>query len=511
MKHLKNYENYINEAHEHGFSILGIFSSIFNKIKLSSLIHDYDDYLYDTYMNYISKVHRINANKLKQMDIQVVNNNNELLYDDNEIDLGDVDNETQPQSGDNSSSGNANTKTAKDIIYVKSKNHETDNFIELMNDYMESNDIKGLKELRKEYVDEYNTINNQLDLIKNDLTNYNKFKKKCLEDIINYDKKSSEYKKLDDKIKSYNNEILKLSDKIKKMTDDLDISKWYVDETSKVINYLESLNKSTNESIKTKNGVWVWSAKDIENVTKMINPYQIEEFHLKANTIIDNSLNPEKNKKKWDIYLNSLYKKWYNTYEIGELKNFNKKNVYTPKSKEEKRIKKENAYKSLIIEELYDGSETHIYNFKSLKEDKKNYFILSTNDSFFITKKILFNDDVFSFQLIASLKSDKSNKETLLVSKFMNNDSKNMILKINDKKIALYKKENEYPIFFIKDGIMYGTTDMINFEKSSLKNNTIYSLKDEHVIKIIKASNINYKPMKPSTEIVDKIKNINLK
>ena len=244
----------------------------------------------------------------------------------------------------------------------------------------------------------------------------------------------------------------------------------------------------------------------MEKINSLINVYQIEEFFLKAKVIIEKSNNPDKFQHKWDMYLNTLYKKWYYTFDVKNLKNISPS--FSSKNKKDIKIKEDLAYFSLIIEDLYPKTVSYSSPFRYLKDDKNSYFILLNKNNMLLIKKILFNNNTYSFQLLSQLVPNKENND-IIISKFLNTTDDNSIV-INDTKLELYKERKNYPIFFIEGGDMYVSEDFINFDDISLKNCNIYSLKEYDFKRIIKKSIVTYQNIPPSNEIFEKIKKINL-
>ncbi len=117
----------------------------------------------------------------------------------------------------------------------------------------------------------------------------------------------------------------------------------------------------------------------------------------------------------------------------------------------------------------------------------------------------MFNDGLYSFQLLSILKPNKDNTN-VIVSKMLNTNNDKMEMSINDKELTFYKENRNYPIFFIQDGNMYVSENFKDYESISLRNCNIYSLKDLHFKQIIKNSNVTYEDILPSEDIFNKIK-----
>jgi hypothetical protein len=532
MKHIKNFNLFLKESSEHGFSILSIFKPFANLIsnlninrKLNILIHEYDNYLYNVYIEYLSRREKINQEELKKSNIGIIDKDNQISDDTEDVDnskennVSDINNtNTLSLNGTNSYFNlKPSSKSFLNMNSIDISSEEAENFSELMDEYIESGNIIDLKEEKREYELAYNNDSEKLRLCKMDLNNYIKTKKKYLNDILDYERGSEGFQKLTLKIDSYNKNILDLDKKIKKLNDKIKQHKWFVDETTKVIKFIEQNKKSTSSIKETKSwkdGAQIdltWTPEDMDNVNDLINPFQIEEFHLKADIIINSSDDTKKvsnAKSKWSMYLNSLYKKWYFTFDVKKLRNITPNTQYK-KGKDKYVIQKEFAHSTIILEELFNGIKSYTSPFKKLENDNNNYFIILTKTNMFLLKKIIFNNNIYNFQLLSTLSSDVENK-TLKISKMLDDKSETFKTTINGMRIFLYKKNNNFPIFSIKDGNLYGSIDLINFEKVNLNNNVIYSLKDIHFEKIIKASDIKYSKTLPTKEMVDTIINLNL-
>lgn len=575
MKHLKDFNFYIKESNERDFefSILSIFrpfakliSNINVNSKLRNLINSYDEYLYNVYLEYLNRKTNISVAELDNSNVRVVNQDKKIegddLDDDSDTFEGDVS--TSGESN-NSTEGNASTsgemdspetKDSEKYSAKKMMNTESDfvdeveqtYFAEMVDELVEDGNLYQLKQMRIEYSDALKKDTQLLLITKQDMNNVNKLKKKASEDILAIDKNSPNYSKLELKISNYNSELVKISDKTNRLNNKIGQHKWFLEEINKAITFVERIKREekekdtqnkTNSSTQAETsnrededmeikeileanewlggGVidWSWTNNDMKKINDLINPFYIEEINLKAYIVINKSNNPDKFKQKWNLYLNSLYKKWYYTYDVRNLKdispNLSSKNS-NKKSKEELDVKGELAYSTLILEEIFKNLKSYPYTFKGLISDKNKYFILLSKNNLFLIKKILFDEEQkqYSFQLLSILKPNNDNTN-FIIPKFFNGLSGSFDINVNDNKVSLYKEKRNYPILFIYDGKMYISEDFKDWDSISLKNCIIYSLKDTHFKEILKNSSISYDDILPSEEVFDKIKKTKLK
>ena len=544
MKYIKEYKNFINEHNNNNdrdfefsiFSLFRPFTKMFSNFntnnKLTSVIHGYDEYLYNVYVEYISKRNHISKNDLENSEIKVVGKDNKV-HVDIEDDYSDNNDEIEYQNGTSGINNETPYKpekyTAKKSLNINSPyidEVEANNFAEMIDEYINSDNLAQLRSMKAEYNDALRRDTNKQALIKKDISSYNMLKKKLLAEILTYEKDSEEEEKLRLKIKKYDDRLTELNNKMSELIIKIGQHRWYLDELTKSWRYLEKKRQDEFEAEKRVRDLeaqkikeakstndWrggavydlSWSNFDMEKINNLINPYHVEEFHLKANVIIKASNDPEKAKEKWDIMLNSLYKKWYYTFDVKNLRNLSPK--LNNKDKKQEEVKQGLAYSTLILEDLFHNIKSYSYKFRLLKDDRNKYFILLSESNMLLIKKIVFKNDQYCFQLLSLLKPNKENNN-VVATKLLNTSSDTMEIHINDKEISLYKENRNYPIFFIEDGNMYTTKDFKNYNNISLRNCNIYSLKDDHFKKIMKNSGITYDDMIPSSEVFDKIKKV---
>ncbi len=561
MKYIKEYKQYLNESNdsEFGFSILGIFkpfarliSNLNTGSKLISLIKEYDEYLYNVYIEYLERKKHMPKEELENSEISVIGQDNKipLSVDDNKLDLEDdkksdsTDSSNKSDSEDDKKSDSTDSNNKFDSeddkksdssnkaenktpdVYSSKKNmmsspffekDDSEEFAGMIDDMVKEKDIQSLNNLKQEYIEVLKNNNVKHDIKKKDYNNYFSKRRKLLEEILTYEKGSPEYKKIDKKLNVYNQEVSKLNIELKNLAHLIGQDKLYLEEIKRAITYLQNQNISTESEHVTESNDWrgggvhdlTWTDVDVNKITALVNPFQVEEYHLKADTIITNSKNLEKFKSKWNLYLNSVYKKWYYTFDVRNLRNLSPTITHKIDKKGEE-VKKDLAYSSLILEELFPNIKTYSYRFRLLGEDKNKYFILLSKNNMMLLKKVLFKDNIYTFQFLSVLRPNTDNTNFIAPTMLNTTDEKMKIL-VNDKELSLFKERKDYPIFFIYEGNMYTSTDFEEFNSISLKNCNIYSLKDESFKKLIKNSNIHYEDKLPSESTFEKIKNITLK
>ena len=555
MKYFKKFSNFskINEASEFGLNIFSLFkpfgtllTKVKYKVKLTLLINKFDAYLYDVFVEYLRRGRKLPIDNLSDKKIDVIGEDKTIHVNDG-VNDGVNKPETKPEVEADSDTSISSLLTVSPVDASESKD-----FIELLDELIDKRNIIELKNMQREYSVALKRNMSSLTIAKDDYKNYSKEKKKEIANKLKYDQKSSEYKFIIDKIKKYDEELMKFLKKSKDLETAINAEKWYLESIEKAIVYTNTklkedklkeeeekqepkkeVSKETVE-VDTTNGVtpndkyapviestdWKrgavydlsWSVKDLDNLNKLVNPFQIEEFFLKADVIISNVPEKERDgaKKIWDKYVNNVYKKWYYTFDVRNLKSLTPRSETSTSGtlgKKAEMTKNDLAYVSLILEEMFYNIKSYSYRFKFLIEDKNNHFILLSKNNMLLVKKILFTDNVYGFQLLCLLKPDVQTK-TLKIEKMLNTTDNKMSLVVNDKEVSFYKEENNYPIFLIKDGDMYSSSDFKTFKTISLLNCNIYSLTDTHFKNLIKNSQIEYKNISPSEESFDLIKNI---
>lgn len=552
MNHIKQFNTFLNEGKDFEFSIFSIFkplgrllSKINTNAKLANIINAYDDYLYNVYIEYLERKKHISKNQLQNSDIQVIGKDNQIRFDDWDDDV--VSNEV-PDAGTNS----LNDIFQTDKYSVKKTMNadspfisvpESDNFAEMVDELVENGNVYLLNQMKSEYKKALKRDIEKQNIAKKDLSNLNSTKKRFMDSQLTHEKGSPEYNNIKEKIVKYNKEITNLANKSTTLISMIGAHRWYLEEIEKAINYTERKKREAIEAEKdlknsekepiisnvdnvdksisddnvseiTESNDWHgggiydlhWTSSDMEQINGLVNSFQIEEFYLKAEIVINKSKDVEASKSKWNLYLNSLYKKWYYTFDVRNLRNMSPKTSSNLKRGTiEQTAKEELAYSTLILEDLFHNIKSYSYRFKMMKNDRNKYFILLSKNNMLLIKKVVFNDELYVFQLLSLLKPNKENNN-IIVNKMLNTLDEKMEIVINDKDASFYKEKRNYPIFFIKDGNMYLTNDFIDYNTISLRNCNIYSLKDEHFKKIIKNSGVNYEDVLPSEIVFDKIK-----
>jgi hypothetical protein len=533
MKYIKEYKQYLNEANdsEFGFSILSIFkpfgrliSNLNTNSKLISLIKAYDEYLYTVYIEYLERKKHLPKEELENSEISVIGQDNKIPLSGN-----DDDNNLDTENDKESDTGTKVEDKAPDVYSSKenmmgSPFYDEDSvyFAEMIDEMVVEKDIKSLKNLKQEYSETLKKNINNHDIKRRDYNNYFSKRKKLLEKILSFEKGTPEYKNIDKELEVYNKAVSQLNGEIKNLAKLIGQDKLYLEEIIKAITHLEKQNiptEATHTQVAvTESNDWTgnavydlsWTESDINKISTLVNPFQVEEFHLKADAIIANSKNPEKFKSKWNLHLNALYKKWYYTFDVRNLRNLSPTITHKNFDKKGEVVKKDLAYSSLILEELFPNIKTYSYRFKLLGDDKNKYFILLSKNNMMLLKKVLFKDNMYTFQFLSVLRPNADNTN-FVVPQMLNTIDEKMKILVNDKELSLFKERKDYPIFFIYDGNMYTTTNFEEFDSISLKNCNIYSLKDESFKKLIKSSDVHYEDKLPSESTFEKIKKTTLK
>ncbi len=578
MKYIKEFKAYLNEnsnGKEFEFSIFNIFkplgrliSNINTDLKLTNITYGYDEYLYNVYVEYLSRKTSLSKGELDSSEIHVVgedkkahiselNTDNNYYNDEDDTYHSDLDIENTKEE-DSSTSGNFNKsnsnndskgKSYDDIIEeIKQRKYSSMNSIDidnmfvdrveakqfslLIDDVVNSDSLIDLYTMQKEYEGALKRDKDALGIIKRNITAYDRERRNADSKLLGLKKDSETYIKYLDLREQKTKLLNKETEKQTKLLDKIGQHNWYLGEIKKGVNFLKRKKRdilkaendakgipndeSVDESKNSWNGGGVidveWTNSDMIRINQLVNPFQVEEFYLKANLVISKSKNPEASKTKWDMYLNSVYKKWYYTFDVRNLRNLspdlsNKRSGKDGKGDEV--IKEELAYSTLILEELFHNIKSYPYRFKYLGYDKNKYFILLSKNNMMLMKKVLFSDNQYCFQFLSLLKPNKTN-DNIASDKMLNNTNDKMEINVNDKTVSLYKEPKNYPILFIKDGNLYTTKDFEDFQSISLKNCNIYSLKDENFKKIIRNSGVVYEDKLPSEQIFDKIKKTNI-
>lgn len=544
MRYFNDYKTFLllQEKSDFGFSILDIFKpfkNIFNNIntkyKLNSIINDYDHYLYLVYKEYLERKYKESTKSDIDIDIKnisVVDSNNQAhIYTDIEDSETDSDSDsdsenTEPTPEPTLSEEERVSNKIEEIfgqvdpnfIFLAEELFELidNNQILVLNKMLniararlESNTLKLQEEQNKnkEYVKMVRRYMNAMSSIDAD-TKLDPIKKRQEKE---YNKKMLDSTNI--KLNDSKNNIKKYEANIEETNINIEFIKKAILYASKNVNpnppnpnknYSASVDDPLNES-KTWNQGTVydmeWTPKDMNNINHLINPFQIQEYLLKAEYILDriadkddNGKDEKKYKNYWEQLLAKLYKKWYFTYDVKNLKTLSlselnrdkdNKDKSKPKS-EEVKSQKELAYYSLVLEELYKDIKTYPVPFKTLNIDKNKYFIWLNNTNMYLMKKIIF-DNSYSFEIISKI---TSNDGKLIIGQLLNTDTNRMKLSLlSENVMSVYKEQNKFPIIIIKDNYLYSGQSLETMNKYLIKDTNIYSMKDYNVEKLKKDSN----------------------
>ncbi len=539
MKYFKNIESFLikeeKNNREFDFNIFSIFkpftnllSRAFRNLKLVNIVNSYDNYLYMVYMEYLSRKQNMPLGELESSKIEVVDSNKtakiKMEYEgegypgnffkepDAGTNGGAAPETNQPSHETETPTNNSLNNIIDDYSNVLDKT-EIENFKGIVNQFLEKEDYLGLKKMkREEYETAYTIDAEKLETLKKDLSAYTKQKNTLMKHSMAKKEDSIEYNNYKTLLNKYTAKIQEINKKIKTFTLKTAQHKWYILQLEKVIKHIDDSRKTTNESKDWKrNAVYdiQWKEEDIVKIGNLVNPFQVEGYHLRADGIISVSKNQEQTKHKWNTLLNKLYQKWYFTFDVRNLKTLTP-NMTTLKGDKHFNFKKEIMYSTMVMEQLFKYVKLYSYPFKYLNEDKSKYYILLSKNNVFLFKKALFdNYNLCCFQFLSVLRPDQE-KGTLIIDKLLNSHDNKLTIRMEEKEFKIYKEMDNYPLLFVKNGMLYTTEDFKYFDKMSLEHCSIYSIHDETFRKIVKNSAVDYHDKIPTEETYNKIKQMTL-
>ncbi len=523
MRYFKKFDSFINEAafkSDHDFNIVDMLAplfrgvnGLFNKAKLYSIQNDLDNYLEKKYNEYENKKGdtektdndvKITSNKLSVADELYVNgktSNDEKESDSTEKQIPQLHtpvpepkSETEQEPINNINNNEEPITPQNPIVVNKRSQYVTSREMEeceeiLKVSYLE-NDIDGVRKSIRSNTEEMREFENEIRDLSDVMKSLKDARSKALKDLSKHKPNSVDYERIKNTVlDNCNKDIKKTQEKLDKATDGYENSKWWVEQFQNNLVHFENKMK-TNESSEIKPANW--TEKDISELRKTINPYQIDEFFIRAEIITANSKS-DSLKGAWQLMVAKTAKKWYWAY--GDIKTL--KNPSSNYTKDDKNL----SLTSMTIENVYKESKRVIYPFNDLKSYKEDYYILKNINSMTLLKKILGENDTYVFFILGNIIVDKKTNNMVVEYLFDKTKHKEMILNINDTKYK-FVNQDEYPILVENNGYITNNTPPI-----LLKNTDIQTLSTNDFKKLLSDSGImKFDDVKLSKEYIDKIK-----
>lgn len=517
MKYFKKYDNLISEksTSDHDFSVLSLFKPLlsmfkfnFVNTKLNLIGIQYDAYLTRVYKEYLKNVKEIEVNN----NTEPINKESEIIIDKSDEKLTyDVPSNTtddfKPIPFKNKEPIVAIPDEISEPIELDVKPSEKEDYDDspksVVNQYLKNNDYDGLKQERKDFIEHNSDLSTEITDIefqlKDLLKNKNSALKK-LNDISNKHNKLS----LNDEIRKINSRITSLEKNKKIKSDKLSLNNDFIKE-------IDTALKNVNESSDWKaNAIHneKWSDEDVKKITRTVNTYQIEEFFIQAEYLIDKCEDKDKAKAKmkWNTINNNINKKWYYTFNVKELRNA------TIKFQDEKSLQKGAEMNIVMSKILTEEFNTFKIPFKGIKEDNKHeYYIMSVIDNLYLLKKITTSEDKSYFYLMCELIGSKDNKNLIVRMSTMYNNIENYIkLNIKGNRIRFSKGKNEYPIIMLEDNKLFPINE--DFTKDYYmkldKNTTLYNVSKNDLENIFELSHIKTPKFKKDDVMINKLQKI---
>ncbi len=538
MRYFKKFDSFINEAafkSDHDFNIVDMLAplfrgvnGLFNKAKLYSIQNDLDNYLEKKYNEYENKKGKtdnnnnnngnvkITSNKLSDEDELYVNGKKPSSLDEKPIKsdeepllhtpVQEPESElkqepvTEPIKQEPTTPKDEPVKEQEPVVpqnpidinkrsqYVTSK--EMAMCEEILKNAYDENDIEGIKSSIKDNMAEMKNHQSQLTNLNDDMKSMVSSKRRAEQKMLKYKRNSVEYQKIKNtELENCNTEIKSIQDRIDAETEKYENAKWWVEQFQNNLVHFENKMK-TNESSEIKPANW--TEKDISELRKTINPYQIDEFFIRAEIITANTKS-DSLKGAWQLMVTKTAKKWY--WAFGDIKTL--KNPSSNYTKDDKNL----SLTSMTIENVYKESKRVIYPFTDLKSYKEDYYILKNINSMTLLKKILGENDTYVFFMLGNIIVDKKTNNMVVEYLFDKTKHKEMILNINDTKYKFVNLD-EYPILVENNGYITNNTAPI-----LLKNTDIQTLSTNDFKKLLSDSGImKFDDVKLSKEYIDKIK-----
>lgn len=518
MRYFKKFDSFVNESafkSDHDFNIVDMLAplfrgvnGIFNKAKLYSIQSDLDNYLNKKYNEYENKKTstekpdvEITANKLSDADELYVNgktsnNDNKKVEQDSEpvqlhTPVPEPKSEQETTKEQDNVSNNEPVTPQNPIVINKRSQYvtsvEMEDCEEILKSHYEENDIEGVKKSIKQNTLEMREFENEM----NDLTDVMKSLKdarsKALKDLSKHKPNSVEHERIKNTVlDNCNKDIKTTQDKLDKAKDGYENSKWWVEQfQNNLVHFENKMNESSE--IKPAN----WTDKDISELRKTINPYQIDEYFIRAEIITNGSKN-DSLKGTWQLLVTKTAKKWY--WAFGDIKTL--KNPTSNYSEKDKNL----SLAGMAIENVYKDSKKIAYPFTDLKSFKEDYYILKNINSMTLLKKVVSENDTYVFFILGNIVLNKSN-QMVLEYIFDKTKHKEMIININDIKYK-FANNDEYPVLVEHNGYITNNTSPI-----LLKNTDIQSLSTNDFKKLLSDSGIlKFDDVKLSKEYIEKIK-----
>lgn len=551
MRYFKKFDSFINESafkSDHDFNIVDMLAplfrgvnGIFNKAKLYSIQSDLDNYLNKKYNEYENKKTstekpdvEITANKLSDEDELYVNGKKPSQPDttvkseepeplhtpvpepvSEEEPVVEPIKQEEPQSAkeepvkeqepvvdpikqeEPQPSKEEPVKEQEPVVshnpidinkrsqYVTSR--EMEECEQILKTAYDEKDIEGIKGIIKGNTIEMKNHQNELAILNDSMKSMKSSKKRAEQKMIKYKRNSVEYQRIkNNEVENCNKEIKSIQDKIDEETEKYENAKWWVEQfQNNLVHFENKMNESSE--IKPAN----WTDKDISELRKTINPYQIDEYFIRAELIANGSKN-DSLKGTWQLLVTKTAKKWY--WAFGDIKTL--KNPTSNYSEKDKNL----SLAGMTIENVFKDSKKIAYPFTDLKSFKEDYYILKNINSMTLLKKVVSEDDHYVFFILGNIIVNKSNQMSLEYI-FDKTKHKEMIININDIKYK-FANNDEYPVLVEHNGYITNNTSPI-----LLKNTDMQSLSTIDFKKLLSDSGIlKFDDVKLSKEYIEKIK-----
>lgn len=216
-------------------------------------------------------------------------------------------------------------------------------------------------------------------------------------------------------------------------------------------------------------------------LTEKVNPYQIEDFMLRAKALIssieDNKVESE-TKLYFDILINNVYKKWHYAYNIQDLQN--KSSKYMEKEIGSKMI---DTSTTAYIQRVFPTSNKIV---KPYHDNNRitDHSLVVFDKNIYLLKKARVLNNCSIFEVIAKLKIvNINNNYTIRIDDTYYNNENKFNIEVNDNiNISLYKKPGNYPLFIIIGEYFISTTNLVNIKKVKIPDASmfLYTINTKH-------------------------------
>jgi hypothetical protein len=492
MKYYKSYEAYSgikNEDWNMKNSLIGkMFSGIFNgvsnsvkKLKLRNLGNQLDKYLEAVYKIYVDKKYDKELEDIEDVDFEFVDPSNFKKP------INDVDNSSDISFGKKEvvpvEPKGMDPEVKEEIEEERGNGLETGSVVNFDGDDTSSEEPDDItpkdSELNTNVIDDINKQKEIIDEIEERLSELDK------QQDVDYDR--MKYGGTD-KTKEEAEDRIKLRTKeIDRVMHDREIAE---QELKDMINKA-GLNESSMDWASTEIVNPDWTHDDVDNITDIVNPYQIEEIFLKANNIISSGSDNSKDKLQylWNLALNDVYKKWFYVFDTTKLQDKTAPfQLDRKKSKSLPSKKKDSLIATQSLEELYKNDiESYTSpKFYGLDKDSSDWFVLNLGlDRMFLVKKELIEKNKYVLKIIGELIINDKNELSII------NDYRDInSITVDGKDLDLYKEGNNYPYIILSGDKVYSP---VNWNKAKIGDYSISSISDSLLRRIMKNSPKGYR------------------